>query len=84
MIKQAVNLEKKPLPSWAKSYLEEHALYTILRCMKATKRHLGLDHYLSMLKLTKVRQQIYCNKKGEVVFTWKTAAEKTMFFLKWD
>lgn len=82
MLKTEVNIEK-PMPSWAENFLNSEELYLTIRILKKTKRYMSWQLLLQMIGKEEVLETIHCNAKGNVVFKWNTAQEKTMFMLKW-
>ena len=80
--KYRMNLDCEP--SWAYSYLSKNGVLELLLLLKKTKRKEG---YLQLLKAEKketLAEQFECNAKGQVVFKWGSASEKTMFIMKWS
>lgn len=82
MLKTEVNIEKL-MPSWASRYLESNELVWPIRILKKTKRQQALSEMLKACHKEDHLDVLYCNAKGNVVFKWETAQEKTMFMLKW-
>lgn len=82
MLKTEVNIERT-VPSWAQNYLDSHELFFLIGELTKSKRHQSLPKVLREIKKTDLLDVIYCNAKGNVVFKWETAQEKTMFMLKW-
>ncbi len=83
MIKAEINIEK-PMPYWAENYLNSNELYVAIRILKKTKRYMSLPILLNGMDKAEALDTIYCNTKGNVVFKWNTAQEKTAFLLKWS
>lgn len=82
MLKTEINIDR-PMPHWAENYLMSNDLYVTIRVLKKDKRCVGLPLWMHREKREWVLDAIYCNAKGNVVFKWNTAQEKTMFMLKW-
>lgn len=82
MLKTEVNIEKQ-MPIWANRYLELNELVWPIRILKKTKRQQALAEMLKACQKEDHLDVLYCNAKGNVVFKWETAQEKTMFMLKW-
>ena len=71
-------------PNWAYNYLSKNDLLGLLLVIKKTKRQ---GFYLELLKATgkeSFADNFKCNARGQVVFKWDTASERTMFILKWS
>ena len=93
MLKVAVNIHSAKIPKWAENFLNSFNILELLQVIKATKRQIAFDNILNDKEYKKLREEfrineliecIYINNKGYVVFYWKSPAEKTMFFLKWQ
>lgn len=71
-------------PSWAYNYLSKNDVLGLLLILKKTKRK---SAYLELLKATgkeSLANDFECNARGQVVFKWQSASEKTMFIMKWS
>lgn len=93
MIKTAVNIHRTKIPKWAENFLKSFEILDFLQVIKVTKRQFAFDKLLNdeeykkfreEFRITELTENIYINKKGDVVFYWNSPAEKTMFFLKWQ
>lgn len=83
MLKKAVTLATNGMPSWAWNYLNRNGLYSTILQIRPKDRYRKFRAYFNRPELAHISKQIYCNKKGQVVFTWETGADRTMFVLKW-
>lgn len=96
MIKTAVDIDKwnyanQPTieltsyePTWAYNYLRKNEILDLLLMLKKTKRK---DAYIDLLTVAgkaELAQGFECNAKGQVVFKWEKARDKTLFILKWS
>lgn len=71
-------------PSWAYNYLTKNDILGLLLIIKKTKRK---GFYLELLKATgkeSLAKDFECNARGQVVFKWQSASDKTMFIMKWS
>lgn len=71
-------------PNWAYNYLNKNDVLGLLLTVRKTKRR---DVYLKLLEAAgkpEHSKQFECNARGQVVFKWATASEKTMFIMKWS
>ena len=86
MIKTAINPDDdiEKMPSWAVKYLEKNDLFDDILMIKKDRRHEKLLDLLKRHRGIDYSNVFYFNKKGDVVFFWPTAAEKTLFLLKWS
>ena len=93
MIKTAVDIHRTTIPKWAENFLNSFEILDFLQVIKVTKRQFAFDMLLNdkefkdfreEFRIAELKESIYINKKGDVVFYWNTSAEKTMFFLKWQ
>jgi len=86
MIKTLINPDddKEKMPRWAVNYLEKNNLFKPIGWIKRECRHEKLLDLLKGHLGTNYSNVFYFNKKGDVVFFWPTAAEKTLFLLKWS
>ena len=96
MIKVAVDIDKwrATAPSyksqaqaddkhvWAFNYLTTIDMLSVLLAMYKTKRCRALPGLLADKGIKDA--PIYCNAKGQVVFYWSSASERTFFLMNWS
>lgn len=92
MIKSAIKYHSVDMPSWAKNYLAHYNVFDMMLIMKPMARHKvfaenllkgGLLPALTQEQLGELEKTIYFNKKGDVVFMWKSKGHQDMFVVKW-
>lgn len=84
MIRSEIDIEKNEMPAWAQNYLSKNKLLDTIQMIKKSKRREALPEVLAAMNLQKHLDAIYFNAKGNVVFKWKTAKDRTIFLLQWS
>ena len=86
MIRTLINPDddKAKMPRWAVNYFEKNNLLDDILMIKRDRRHNAFFDMMKKIGKLDYSNVFYINKKGDVVFFWPTAAEKTLFLLKWS
>ncbi|MGV1017904.1 MAG: hypothetical protein ACOYBW_11080 [Fluviibacter phosphoraccumulans] len=83
MLKTEIKIDDQ-MPSWAENYLAQDNLLLLIEISKEGNRLEKLDEFLESHGRGSYLDVFHCNVKGNVVFKWNTAQEKTMFMLRWS
>lgn len=91
MLKHAIDINSTNIPSWAENYLNHCGVLTFFQILKKAKRQQTFDTWRNdegnaitqIYKIVELSKVIYFNKKGDAVFYWASASDKTAFILKW-
>ena len=91
MLKRAIDINQNNIPSWAANYLHYFGALTVFQCIQKNKRKQTFNIWFnsnnhpiaSIYKIKEIGKTLYFNKKGEAVFYWDSASDKTAFILRW-